>query len=154
MAERVTTRVRQRPEDRCQADLVGLLSAVLLALLLAAGPLPAAASEVELVMFSEPACPWCERWDEEIGGIYERTEEGQRAPLRRVDMTDARPAELAAIDGITYSPTFVLVQDGQEIGRILGYPGDHFFWPLLQDLLAKLTPTAGPTPEATTVPTD
>ena len=29
---------------------------------------------------------------------------------------------------IRYTPTFVLAEDGKEVGRIEGYPGDEFFW--------------------------
>ena len=36
---------------------------------------------------------------------------------------------------IRYTPTFVLVEDGQERARIEGYPGEFFFWPRLENLL-------------------
>ena len=89
-------------------------------------------------MFEEPGCTWCATWQHEIGGVYDKTEEGRRAPLRLVDKTAERPADLAAIDEVLFSPTFVLVENGVEIGRIVGYPGEHFFWPMLQELLARL----------------
>jgi hypothetical protein len=28
--------------------------------------------------------------------------------------------------------------EGREIGRIQGYPGGHFFWPMLQDILKQV----------------
>jgi hypothetical protein len=34
-----------------------------------------------------------------------------------------------------FTPTFVLVADGREVGRITGYPGEDFFWGLLQRLI-------------------
>ena len=34
-----------------------------------------------------------------------------------------------------FTPTFVLVEDGKELGRIEGYAGDEFFWFLLGRLL-------------------
>jgi hypothetical protein len=36
-----------------------------------------------------------------------------------------------------FTPTFVLVEDGTEAGRIEGYPGEDFFWPLLAKLIAQ-----------------
>lgn len=96
------------------------------------------AGAAELVMFETPACPWCAAWDREIGAIYEKTEEGRRAPLRRIDMSAPRPEGLEQVKGVTYSPTFVLMAEGAEVGRIVGYPGEDFFWPMLQGLLAKL----------------
>jgi hypothetical protein len=112
-----------------------LLRLCLLLLLLAAG-LPAAAAE--LVMFEREGCPHCARWNREIAPIYLRTAEGRRAPLRRVDIAAPRPSDLAAIANVIYTPTFVLLDDGKEIGRIVGYGGDEIFWSLLSELFAKL----------------
>lgn len=96
---------------------------------------PLAAQPAELVMFREPGCPWCERWDAEVGVIYHKTDEGRAAPLRRVLMDQPRPADLSHIEGVRYSPTFVLMDRGREVGRILGYPGESHFWGLLGALL-------------------
>lgn len=103
---------------------------------------PAAAAE--LVMLERPGCVWCARFDAEIAPAYPKTEEGKRAPLRRVDLTQDWPADLKGIAGERFTPTFILIEDGREIGRIRGYPGSEFFWYLLGDILAKLkAPTAG-----------
>ena len=37
-----------------------------------------------------------------------------------------------------FTPVFVLIDNGREIGRIRGYPGEDHFWGLLGTLLAKL----------------
>lgn len=103
---------------------------------------PSAAAE--LVMIERPGCVWCARFDAEIAPAYPKTEEGQRAPLRRVDITQTWPADLKGIASEHFTPSFILIEDGQEIGRIRGYPGSEFFWYLLGDILAKLdAPTAG-----------
>lgn len=94
-------------------------------------------------MFEEKGCVWCKRWTDEIGPIYPKTAEGRRAPLRRVDMHERRPEDLEAVAPVVVSPTFVLVDDGKEIGRIEGYPGEDFFWGLLGRLIDEL-PTAKP----------
>lgn len=98
--------------------------------------LPAMAAE--LIMVEQPGCVWCERWDEEIGVAYPKTEEGRVAPLRRVDITDGWPEDLAGVARERLTPTFILVSDGVEIDRLRGYPGEHFFWPLLSAMLEKL----------------
>ena len=36
---------------------------------------------------------------------------------------------------VLFTPTFILVKDGQEMGRIEGYPGQDFFWGLLEMML-------------------
>lgn len=96
------------------------------------------AQAAELVLFEASDCEWCEAWDEEIGKIYPLTDEARIAPLRRVDIYETRPDDLTHIRPVMFTPTFVLMEDGQEIGRILGYPGEDFFWGLLQMELAKL----------------
>jgi hypothetical protein len=113
-----------------------LFFAALFAAALAAVSQPARAAE--LVMFEDAGCMWCARFNAEIGPIYPKTEEGQRAPLRRVDMGKAVPGDLAFIETERFTPLFVLVDQGREIGRIRGYPGEDHFWGLLGMLIRKL----------------
>ena len=91
-----------------------------------------------LVMFDQDDCPYCDRWRAEIGVVYHKTPEGRRAPLRSIDLHAALPSDLPGLRSASYSPVFVLWQNGREIGRIQGYPGEDFFWPMLGDLLAQL----------------
>jgi len=107
------------------------------------------AQAAELVMFESAICEWCDAWHAEIGPIYPKTDEGRRAPLRMVDIHDARPDDLADIEGIRFTPTFVMLDDdGREVGRINGYPGEDFFWGLLGELIAKLPAEPEPITEA------
>ena len=102
----------------------------------------AQAMAAELIMVEETYCEWCERWNEEIGVVYDKTPEGKRAPLRRVDQSDGMPEGITFTSRANFTPTFILVEDGAEIGRIEGYPGEHFFWPMLGQLLKKLPDVA------------
>ena len=96
------------------------------------------ARAAELVMFEQAGCAWCEAFDREIAPIYGKTDEGARAPLRRVNSSQAVPPELGFIDVERLTPLFVLVDNGREIGRIRGYPGEDSFWGLLGVLIKKL----------------
>ncbi len=100
------------------------------------------ARAAELVMFERAGCAWCEAFDREIAPIYSKTEEGLRAPLRRVDTARPVPPDLAFIETERLTPLFVLVDRGREIGRIRGYPGEDFFWGLLGALMKKLDASA------------
>ena len=91
---------------------------------------------------------WCKRWNEEVGVIYEKTTEGQHAPLVRADIRDELPAGMSLASRARFTPTFVLLQDGQEVGRLEGYPGEAFFWGMLGELLSNL-----PEPVGETLPT-
>jgi len=97
----------------------------------------ASASAAELVMYRRAGCAWCAAWDREVGPIYGKTEFGQRAPIRFNELR--RDGERVSLKmPIRYSPSFVLVEDGREIGRIEGYTGEDFFWGLLEKLMRRL----------------
>ena len=108
------------------------LKFLILAIVLAA--VGAAVQAADLVMVEQNGCHWCERWDKEVAHIYPQTDEGKRAPLRRVNLRDL-PDDITFTSRPVFTPTFVLVQDGQELGRMEGYNGDEFFWFLLTRLL-------------------
>jgi hypothetical protein len=96
---------------------------------------PAARAGTLLMMFETQLCEWCERWDAEVGVIYHKTDEGRAAPLVRHDISAPLPEGITLARRARYTPTFVLLRDGVEFGRIEGYPGEAFFYGLLQDLL-------------------
>ena len=96
------------------------------------------ARAAELIMFEQAGCAWCETFDREIASIYPKTEEGRRAPLRRVSIDNPVPPDLAFVEVERIAPVFVLIHSGQEIGRIRGYPGEDHFWGLLGALMKKL----------------
>lgn len=95
-------------------------------------------AETILLMFEDQGCPYCERWKAEIGPIYPKTSEAEIAPLMIIDVDDPLPAGINLESTPIYTPTFVLIHDGQEIDRLLGYPGEDFFWFLVDRMLLKL----------------
>ena len=95
-------------------------------------------SAAELIMVEQENCHWCHKWDVDIGTTYDSTPVGRIAPLRRVDIADPKPADLAGINLGRATPVFILIEDGIEIGRVRGYPGREVFWTLLREQLAKL----------------
>jgi hypothetical protein len=99
---------------------------------------PIGAISAELIMFEQAGCVWCETFNREVASVYPKTEEGQRAPLRRVNIDDPLPADLSFIAMERLAPLFVLVDKGREVGRIRGYPGEDHFWGLLGVLVKKL----------------
>lgn len=109
---------------------------------MALAPLPALA--IELVMVEQLGCAYCEQWDEEIGPIYPKTPEGKFAPLRRIDIDDVAD-EIDLQRRVIYTPTFLVVSAGREKTRLEGYPGEDFFWQLLDGLLRKTTNYDGET---------
>jgi thioredoxin-related protein len=110
-----------------------------LALLVGLLGVSVAAQAAQLLMLEDPGCVWCQRWNEEVGRAYPLTNEALVAPLRRVDITRPWPEDLAGIRSDRVTPTFILIDQGVEIARLRGYPGAHFFWPLLGEMLADLS---------------
>lgn len=115
--------------------LLGLLLTTLLT------ALPAGAAE--LLMVEQPGCHWCAQWHEEIGPAYPNSDEARRAPLRRVRL-GALPDDVTLTAPPVFTPTFILIDGGRELGRIEGYPGADFFWPLLARLLDAHPDATGP----------
>ncbi|SHE75174.1 hypothetical protein SAMN05444279_107112 [Ruegeria intermedia] len=93
-----------------------------------------AVAEAYLLMAEEPGCHWCAKWNDEIAPIYPKSAEGQAVPLRRYDLRADAP-DVVFARRVHFTPTFILVEDGREVGRIEGYPGQDFFWGLLGMML-------------------
>jgi hypothetical protein len=126
--------------SRGAAAVLGSIVLVLLCVLLVIPqlPQPAAAappqSGVKLIMIEDPGCPYCLLWTREVGTAYAASAEGRFAPLVR--RYRGHP-DVASFANVVYSPTFIVVREGVEIGRIVGYPGADFFWGLLGQILSR-----------------
>lgn len=109
-----------------------------LTLAIAFAVLPLAAwAELRLLMAEQPGCHYCARWHEELGKVYPKTPEGQSAPIEHYMMHDGPPKGITLTRKVLFTPTFILLEDGQEIDRIEGYPGEDFFWGLLGQMIEK-----------------
>jgi thioredoxin-related protein len=94
---------------------------------------------VELIMVEQKGCSHCQAWHKAIGPIYPKTPEGAFAPLSVVNISEGAPEGVQFARKVVFTPTFVLVDEGAEIGRIEGYPGEDFFWGLLEMMLRAKT---------------
>ena len=103
--------------------------------------LPAMAAE--LVMVDRDGCGYCIAWKKEIGPAYPNTYLGQFAPLRVVNIRDGAPDGVSFARPVVFTPTFILIEDGMELARIEGYPGENFFWGLLEKMLKETTDFVG-----------
>lgn len=114
-----------------------------LVLLVSALLWPVATQASELLMFERDGCVWCQRWDREIGPVYDKTAEARVLPLRRINTGDHAAGGITLASPVRFTPTFVVVDNGREVGRITGYINDDAFWGLLAALASKIT-TLGP----------
>ncbi len=114
---------------RCSALLALAASLVL--------PGTVRAADLSLLMIRQEGCAYCRQWDDEIGPVYPKTPEGRAAPLREADFHVPMPESVTLERPAAFTPTFVLLADGIEAGRIEGYPGEAFFWGLLGRMIAE-----------------
>lgn len=129
---------RERPRQHGLVPSLALFVIAAFLTVLTAFSAAQAQSEVRLLMIEQHHCEWCEAWNKEVGDVYAQTDEGKRAPLIRSDITDPLPEGVEVKLRTQFTPTFILLHNKREVGRIEGYPGEHFFWPMLNQLLDRV----------------
>ena len=92
----------------------------------------------ELIMVEQQGCYYCLEWKDQLGHIYPKTPEGKYAPLKTIDITEVDKLEGLQRD-VIFTPTFVLMENDRELGRLEGYSSEDFFWELLEVILKKET---------------
>jgi len=98
----------------------------------------AESSNLGLLMIDDTACPYCELWDEEIGYMYFKTQEGKLAPLIRHHYGEKLPQNIKLLSEPVVTPTFILLENNKERFRIEGYPGEEFFWSFLAEYILRI----------------
>lgn len=94
------------------------------------------ARSLELVFITSEYCPFCKAWERDVGQIYDSTPYALKARLRRVDLGDVDSALPAGAVKVFGTPTFLIVENNTEIGRIEGYQSSEmFFWALSEYII-------------------
>ena len=85
----------------------------------------------ELIFITSEFCPFCAAWEQDIGSFYHKTTYAKQAPLRRIDIAEVEFELPEILEDVVGTPTFLIFQNGQEVGRIEGYQSaEMFFWAL------------------------
>ena len=118
-----------------------MLSIARLALLIVlAFPASAAMAQggYRLVMIEAQHCIYCRIFNRDLAPIYARAPEGQIAPLVHVQLGGPIPEGMTFSSRPGLTPTFILIgPDGHEVDRLIGYPGEDFFWGYLERMFAR-----------------
>ena len=93
-------------------------------------------TKLELVVMESPGCSYCDIFRRDVLPAYEASERGKELPVRFVDVNDAATAKLELQTPVDIVPTFVIVKDNKEIGRIPGYVGPENFYHAINYLLS------------------
>lgn len=91
----------------------------------------------ELVLAEVRSCIYCLRFHKQMAQPYASSAIGKQIPLRRVDLMQSWPDDLDAVERPPYTPVFILVEDGRELGRFFGYTTPKQFERSLRRLLEK-----------------
>lgn len=112
-----------------------LTSVVAAALLTVMAVAPGFAQEFRLLMIDQVGCYVCAAFNRDIAPAYEVSPEGAVAPLIHADLRGDLPDGVALTSRPFVTPTFVLLDlNGQEVGRLIGFPGEDFFWPYINEM--------------------
>jgi len=127
-----------------RSTLVALLFAVTIIVPLASsraglenetGALPA--DSFELVVIEADGCIFCEIFRSDVLPAYEASEQGKQMPVQFVDINDMDTTHLEFKGAVDIVPTFIVVKDRREVGRISGYVGSENFFHSINYLLAS-----------------
>ena len=126
-------------------SLVSAVAAALLLFLACNGPGRAAidadaspSGSVELLVFEHADCTYCRVFRRDVLPKYKNSTAGSSVPLRFVDIEKSDTSALSLKSRIHVVPTVVLMKEGKEIDRIVGYWGPDNFFKLLAQMLIKV----------------
>lgn len=126
----------QRPVQMTRREVLAALVVASVPWIAGVRPVTAAEGELSkgtlLLMIEDRGCPYCAKFDAETRAGYVNSAEGKLAPLVRRRRGDP---EIAFIQRVVYSPTFVLLVNGREVGRTVGYQGSELFWMEIANLM-------------------
>lgn len=96
-----------------------------------------AAEGIRMLMIERDGCLYCAAWEAEIGPGYAQSPTGRIAPILSVDLDGPYPDGLALARRPVMTPTFILLRDGIELGRIEGYAGKDRFYPMIGQIMKQ-----------------
>lgn len=90
--------------------------------------LPPGTAAAELIMIEVDNCIYCEVFRRDVLPAYMASPRSKEAPIRFVDYNAPAADELPLNAPVSIVPTFVMVRENKEVGRIPGYVGRAEFF--------------------------
>ncbi|ABK43143.1 hypothetical protein Mmc1_0622 [Magnetococcus marinus MC-1] len=92
-----------------------------------------------LIYVGSDHCPYCRKFEQEVGEVYPKTALSKQLPLVKVDH-DRPVSRYAQLNRkVHFVPAyFILGKDDQIQASFSGYRGEEFWWYDLERLVAKL----------------
>ncbi len=102
------------------------------------------ASAAELLMIHSPVCPYCQAFMRDVEPEYNLSEQAKKYPLHVIDISISKNREWIRqaiqskkIKPIVGTPTFILYDNDEEIGRFVGYGGKEWFYHYLDETIKQ-----------------
>jgi thioredoxin-related protein len=98
---------------------------------------PHSIGNVQLIVMEADGCIYCKLFRRDVLPSYETSERGKDMPVRFLDVNDVPKTGIELQSPIDILPTFVIVKDNREVGRIPGYMGPEDFFHSINYLLSS-----------------
>ena len=89
-----------------------------------------------LIMITSEYCVYCKIWEKEVGTIYPKTEMSKNFPLKKINVKNKKFLQSFLIDN-PITPTFIIIEEKLEKGRIIGYSNSEMFWWQIDQILTQ-----------------
>ncbi|MBU2581898.1 MAG: thioredoxin family protein [Alphaproteobacteria bacterium] len=89
---------------------------------------PTPGPNLQLVVLEVDGCIYCDVFRQRLLPAYQSSKQGKRAPIRFVDINDPALGDFGLTQPIGTVPTFIMLENNQEIGRIPGLMGREDFF--------------------------
>lgn len=90
---------------------------------------------LQLVVLEVDNCVYCDVFRRRMLAAYQASKQGQRAPIRFVNINDPDLGDLGLTQPVGIVPTFIMLENNQEIGRIPGLMGHQDFFRAIDYML-------------------
>lgn len=96
-----------------------------------------ASENFELVVMEAPGCTYCTLFRRDVLPSYEASPRAKDMPIRFVDVNDEAAEALGLETPVDIVPTFLVLKNNKEVGRIPGYTGPEYFFHTINYLLTS-----------------
>jgi thioredoxin-related protein len=97
---------------------------------------PPTASNLQLVIMEAPGCTYCGIFRRDVLPSYEASKRAKELPVRFLDVNDQAASDLDLQTPVDIVPTFIVIKDKKEVGRIPGYVGPENFYHAINHLMS------------------
>lgn len=97
---------------------------------------PPRGANVEIVVMEAPGCIYCTLFRRDVLPAYQASAQAKDVPIRFIDINDEAAGAVGLEQPVDIVPTFVVLKNNKEIGRIPGYTGPEAFFHTVNYLIS------------------